>query len=311
MMVPDDIPLLLVTFLGIFVFILFLFLVFYQIYRRRESERASLEQQELLFDLLDYLGEGFFLKDTEFRFLLGNRTTAELHGFPSREEITGKTDFDMHEAEPAQRFYEEEQELLKTGKAIANRIVELNGADGPRFLRYTKIPRKDSEGKIIGIAGVIEDVTDRILREKENEKYRRKMEEFVQAKTQTERLNMPDEKTASPAEFGRHRVDSLVEEAARLLRERMSLKAGREQKEIKIRFFSPDDVLSLWCDRGAMVQLLVDVFKSSVQALQNRNIQWNQIDPQIIVRCSRYESNTEIQVTANGAKNSFVIRSIR
>jgi len=59
------------------------------------------------------------------------------------------------------RFEEDDEEVLKTGKFIINKIEKLTNADGSqRWVSVTKIPRFDHEGNIIGTMGISRDVTE-------------------------------------------------------------------------------------------------------------------------------------------------------
>ncbi|HEX9838319.1 MAG TPA: diguanylate cyclase, partial [Anaerolineales bacterium] len=78
------------------------------------------------------------------------------------EEAIGKTDLDFQNPDLAQSFYEEEQRLVQTGEALINRIEFNPTPDGqPRWLSTTKVPIKDTEGRVIGIVGVSRDITER------------------------------------------------------------------------------------------------------------------------------------------------------
>jgi PAS domain-containing protein len=93
------------------------------------------------------------------------------------EEAIGKTDLDFQEPDLAQSFYEEEQRLVLTGESLINRIEFNPGKDGqPRWFSATKIPIKDTNGRVSGIVGVSRDITllrqaEEALRQSE-EKYR-------------------------------------------------------------------------------------------------------------------------------------------
>jgi signal transduction histidine kinase len=86
----------------------------------------------------------------------------------NQAEIIGKTDFDLFPEEIARANFNEELEILKTGKpVIAVEGVELWKDRPPTWVSSTKIPVRDVDGKIIGTFGISRDITS--LKQKEAE----------------------------------------------------------------------------------------------------------------------------------------------
>src|SRR5207302_6330560 len=82
-------------------------------------------------------------------------------------DALGKSDFDFLPAENAQRFYEDELYVMRTGTAILDRI-EKKTLPGGRisWTLTTKLPLRDRHGQIVGTAGISRDIT--VLKEMEN-----------------------------------------------------------------------------------------------------------------------------------------------
>ncbi len=79
------------------------------------------EIKDILFKaLMDNIPDAIYLKDLKSRFLIVNKSCAEKHGFNSPEEAIGKTDFDSFSEEHARQAFEDEQNIIKTGKPIIN-----------------------------------------------------------------------------------------------------------------------------------------------------------------------------------------------
>ena len=75
--------------------------------------------------------------------------------------MIGKTDFDFLSEDQAKKAFEDDQEILKTGKFIINKIERLTDKNGiERCISVTKVPRFDAEGDIIGTAGISRDITE-------------------------------------------------------------------------------------------------------------------------------------------------------
>src|SRR5690606_35795337 len=108
---------------------------------RKQIEETLLAERNLLHSIIENIPDPIYVKDRESRFLLVNRIILYGMGLNSLEDIVGKTDFDFIDAEEAQPYYENEQELMRSGRAVINQ--EASGKDFERsedaFL-ITKVP---------------------------------------------------------------------------------------------------------------------------------------------------------------------------
>ncbi len=125
--------------------------------------------------LLDSSPDYIFFKDRESRFIKTNKAHARLLlGLADPEEAVGKTDFDLYPGreEDAQRFYEEEQEIMNTGQASVRREWQVpSTATGEIvWLAEHKLPLKDETGEIVGLIGFGRDVTERKQAELDRER---------------------------------------------------------------------------------------------------------------------------------------------
>ena len=130
----------------------------------RIQERTSEleEQRNLLRTLIDHLPDNVFVKDTQSRMVLNNQAHAQHLGAVDPQAVLGKTDFDFFPREIATPFYESEQQLLKTGEPFNGEEVSQSVSTGAQlWSRTTKVPLRDREGKIIGLAGINRDITER------------------------------------------------------------------------------------------------------------------------------------------------------
>src|SRR5205823_13032091 len=99
-------------------------------------------------------------KDTDCRFLLANLAVARQMGAKSSEELIGKTDFDFYPRELATTFFEDEQRVIRGGKAETNR--EEAGMDPQGNLSHvltTQVPLRGKNGQVIGLVGIGHDIT--------------------------------------------------------------------------------------------------------------------------------------------------------
>ena len=144
--------------------------------RERTSELA--EQRNLLRTLIDHLPDSIFIKDTQSRVVIDNVAHAQLLGLSNPAEAVGKTDLDCLPREQAGKFYTAEQELVSRGTEYEAEETILDVRTGEsRWLRTTKVPLRDSSGKIIGLAGINRDITERKKWEAEAESLHRKLVE--------------------------------------------------------------------------------------------------------------------------------------
>lgn len=118
--------------------------------------------------LIDTIPDSIYIKDTKSRFLLANKQIAAVMGKNHPKEVIGKTDFDFYEDEIAREYYNDEQNIIKTGEPLINK--EEYGRDGKGRLIYkstTKVPYLNEKGEIIGIIGIGRDISKQKEVEKE------------------------------------------------------------------------------------------------------------------------------------------------
>jgi PAS domain S-box-containing protein len=128
--------------------------------RAGEAESA----RALLHALIDSVPAHIFLKDCENRFLLVNRSLAEGMG-RSREEIVGRSAFDLFPEEHARNYFEDDLAVIASGEARVGISEPIETVRGTRWLITHKVPHRDPQGNVVGVIGVAMDVTE--LREAE------------------------------------------------------------------------------------------------------------------------------------------------
>ena len=136
--------------------------------KKYKLEKSELEKkaQESIFDernqlrtLIDNMPDVIYIKDRQSRFIAGNKKVAAVMG-TTLKNLIGKTDFDFYTYELANRFYNDEQTIIKTGKPKIN--YEEPGLDeqGNRIVvSTTKVPLKNKNGEVVGLVGIGRDIT--------------------------------------------------------------------------------------------------------------------------------------------------------
>jgi len=127
---------------------------------KKQAEIDLMRSHELLQTLLDNIPDSIYFKDDNHKFILVNKAKAA-HSNVLPEKMIGKTDFDFLPEEEAKKAFNDDQEIIKLGKFIINKIEKITRNDGlERWVSVTKVPRFDKEGNIIGSMGISRDITD-------------------------------------------------------------------------------------------------------------------------------------------------------
>jgi PAS domain S-box-containing protein len=122
--------------------------------------RKEPDAQDLLRVLLEHSPDAIYFKDRNSRFVHFSNFFCQFLGVYDSETLRGKTDFDLFTEEHARPAFEDEQEIIRTGKAIVGKLEKETRRDGRVSWALTnKMPWRDANGDIIGIFGISKDVT--------------------------------------------------------------------------------------------------------------------------------------------------------
>ncbi|WP_028857636.1 sensor domain-containing diguanylate cyclase [Psychrilyobacter atlanticus] len=124
-----------------------------------ERKRILKEKVSFLETLLDTIPEPVYFKDEEYRYLGCNETYAKYIGI-RKEELQGKTVYDIFPKDRADMYHRADEELMKTGKAQLYERKLINKMVGyERDVIFHKSIFKDLDGEKTGIIGVVQDIT--------------------------------------------------------------------------------------------------------------------------------------------------------
>ena len=119
------------------------------------------ESQDLLTTLLENTPDGIYFKDLQSRFVRCSDSFKTLFQVPSLDLIIGKSDFDFFTREHAQLAYDDEQEIIRSGKPMLCKRERETHPDGRVTWALTsKMPWRNKDGTIIGTFGISKDITD-------------------------------------------------------------------------------------------------------------------------------------------------------
>ena len=129
----------------------------------KEVEQRLSQERNLLRTLIDNIPDLIFVKDRQSRMIINNVAHYRgVLGVATQEEAVGKTDFDFFPEELAREYYADEQALMDAGEALIEHEHLSQAADGtPRWHLNTKVPLRDTGGNVVGLIGVVRDITER------------------------------------------------------------------------------------------------------------------------------------------------------
>lgn len=160
----------------------------------RNTEAALSFKRILLRTLVENCPFRIYAKDVDSRFIFANREVARVMGATKSEQLLGYTDFDFYPPDLAQKYFDDEQQLLRSETPlIAKEEPVIDQSDGQAgWTLTTKVHLRDDHGAILGIVGIGMDITERKLMEEEfkrrnvelmelNEKLSQAHEQLVQS----------------------------------------------------------------------------------------------------------------------------------
>jgi len=132
----------------------------FNVVEKRKSEQSLIESRQMLRTILDTINVQVYWKDLDLKYVGCNENFALDAKLNSPDDVVGKTDFEMPWRNEAHDIQKCELEVIQSGKAFIG-IKETSSAIGNQieYTNQTKIPLRDSNGKIFGILGVLQNIT--------------------------------------------------------------------------------------------------------------------------------------------------------
>ena len=136
-----------------------------------EARQAVTKERNLLKTLIDHLPSLIYIKDTNYIRTLANQMDLDFFGFKDESEIIGKTDYDLYSKELADSLRKDDEQIVKTGKALLNNEIQLTNIYGNTgWFLNSKVPLFNDQGQVNRIIGIYKDITALKEREVELEK---------------------------------------------------------------------------------------------------------------------------------------------
>jgi PAS domain S-box-containing protein len=121
---------------------------------RKRSEDKIRVLQGILNNVISNAPYAIFATDIKHRFILVNGAFADQVGKPA-DEIMGHNLRDVFTAGIADEYLALNKQILKSGELVRTENIVLG-----RTMKSARFPLRDEEGEIIGVCGVIEDITE-------------------------------------------------------------------------------------------------------------------------------------------------------
>ncbi|MFZ4774325.1 MAG: response regulator [Terrimicrobiaceae bacterium] len=127
---------------------------------RKLAENRALHERALLNQLINTIPDMIYFKDTECRFVKVNDTLVRHFGLHDQSEMIGRTDADFYPGDFAKKTLKDDRCVVETGRILVGLEEQETLPDGTtRWFSATKVPLRDSDGKIIGLMGITREIT--------------------------------------------------------------------------------------------------------------------------------------------------------
>lgn len=124
-----------------------------------EAPPAPLDRA-LVSAFLEKIPDFVYFKDRSSRFIAVSHSLIRSLGGRTPADLIGRTDFDFFDSAHAQSAFDDEQEIIRTGREIFGRTEKRVARDGTvTWLQTNKLPLRNAAGDIVGTFGLSKDVT--------------------------------------------------------------------------------------------------------------------------------------------------------
>jgi PAS domain S-box-containing protein len=137
---------------------------------RMQTETRLWSAHNLLECVLDSSPLGVFWKDVNSVYLGCNQRFAIMAQAGTPADVIGKTDLELWPDPRSERFRDEDREIMRTGIPLARSLEQEVTVQGRMlWVEKSKFPMRNASGAVIGIMGVVEDVSERVLAEEKKQ----------------------------------------------------------------------------------------------------------------------------------------------
>lgn len=135
------------------------FATFRDVTQRKNAEVAVRESQRLLRAVLDNIPDPAWLKDSQGRYLVGNKPLAKVFG-RNLIDIVGKTVFEVF-PDHAAKLTEGDAHVASSGKPSREEVCIPDGDGRNRWFDTIETPIVNESGELVSTVGIARDITER------------------------------------------------------------------------------------------------------------------------------------------------------
>ncbi|MCM4164125.1 MULTISPECIES: PAS domain-containing protein [unclassified Arenibacter] len=126
-----------------------------------QKEQKTKDNEHLLKTLINNLPLQVYIKDTQSKKLLANKSELQFLGIENESDIIGKDDFDLYDRATAQKFRDEDIEVMISQIPMLNKELTRNSPDGSIVTSLSsKIPLIGENGEVTGLVGISMDISE-------------------------------------------------------------------------------------------------------------------------------------------------------
>ncbi len=132
----------------------------------KAAEKALRDQERFLRLIIDNIPQHIFWKDRQSIYQGVNKAWADYIGLDSPDDAIGKTDHEFWDADFADRHVQRDRYVMERDRPQLHLTHHERLANGREHWKdVSRIPIHNDEGKVIGILGAFEDITERVQAE--------------------------------------------------------------------------------------------------------------------------------------------------
>jgi PAS domain S-box-containing protein len=142
---------------------------------RKKAEKTIRESEEKYHNILDGIEEGYFEIDRRGNPTFFNDAMSKILGY-SADELMTKNHREYTHPKTAQKLSQIFSKVYETGRPARVLNYEVITKDGTKKILYLSASlMRDADGKPIGFRGIVQDVTDQLIAEKQREQLANQM----------------------------------------------------------------------------------------------------------------------------------------
>jgi AraC-like DNA-binding protein len=132
---------------------------------RPSQQREFLERLEPGAHIAELIGclpeTNYFAKDSQGRFVLVDPGFVAMLSRTRADEVLGRTDFDFFPKDVAEKYVSDDRRVMGTGEPLRDLIETVPDEDLVfQWWIVNKVPLRDRDGRIVGVAGVTSKLSD-------------------------------------------------------------------------------------------------------------------------------------------------------